>query len=175
MSIVLKGNAKLMHLAQKVFRKSRRKHKYDGTDSFTAQTVEEVSTAITKKNDEGGADGFNNGAGTFFTTKFWGQWLVALDIVHLVRKVHEWDTTNNEFVDRDYSNEPANLHAEYDQLKQIKDCLIGEKEHSDSEHGDPEWMEKFAIWDDDAILTKYDASVEKAEAWMISKSSIFGN
>jgi len=36
-------------------------------------------------------------------------------------------------------------------------------------------MENFAIWDDDAILTKYDASVEKAEAWMISKSSIFGN
>ncbi len=149
-SLGFKGNAALMNLAQKIFRKNRRNlHESGNTKYINVQTIEKINEVI-KTSDEA------KHVLELFSLHNWATW------EHPVVP----DLTDLEYVHNDGSTiimdnpTPLGHRAEYERLLDVdtflKDRRIYSKDHY------PVWTE----WDRGDFYSKYDEAVAQSKEWI---------
>jgi len=161
------GNAKLMHLAQKVYRKNRRVMRKGKTTTFDVQTVSEIKECLENQNKNP------------FNIHAWSDAWAGLVLVHPIGfTAYEWNSATNSYDSTFYIsvNKPNNNQEEY---KELLAYQLYTKQHFGPQAtppiiefgeiiGNSSTADNWKIWDDNEMWSKFDKSVEEAEKWMFS-------
>ncbi len=157
------GNAELMHIAQKVYRKNRRVLRKGEDEQLNVQSVSEIKKLIKKQNKNP------------LTQASWATWEVAY--VNLVGDftVYEWNPATNQYdeitIDPDT---PKNNEAElenllYYQLHTLQSFKTpmyagnGGRMFGNN-NADDDWK----VWDDATMRAKFNESIDQAKDWMFT-------
>ncbi len=152
--ILFKGNAELMHLAQKVFRKNRRVMRRDSDVELRVQSVHDIQNHIRKQQAP-------------FQQKVWAQW----EVFYIINLVPDFPIIkeNGEKVTI-VPDTPPNNKAEFQLLTFYQTYTLQKWGPAGYIHdipiGDNDDSNDWKVWDPDEIFNKFEESVQKAAQWM---------